>query len=310
MFSIELTYYRQTASKSIVGFNNPPSTGLTASSVPFNIGEIEGSGFESYLQANLLKGEDFGLDLGLIWNYQKNEVKDLGGAQPIYDGFSNNVIKEGLPKHEFYREVVLGAKFDGTGKYTGVDVETDRTALGNPIPSHTGSFNVNFKFFKNFNLYALLDWALDRKMLNSTELFGARFGNSTRRNKLAAQIGRGTYEGITAFAVGTPEYTAAANAYAKTDGNYNANYIEDAKFIKLREVSISYSFKDILPSLNQTYVKDLIIGLSGRNLWTSTPYTGADVELNSNGGRSLTRGWDFLTLMNPKVYTFWMRLAL
>ena len=277
--------------------------------MPFNIGEIKGSGFESLLQAKLFNSQDFALDLGFIWNYQKNEVVDLGGAQPIFDGFSNNVIKEGLPKHEFYREVVNGAKFDATGKYTGVDVQTTKTALGNPIPSHTGSFTINFKFLKNFNFYALTDWALDRKMFNDTELFAARFSNYVPRLNLGAQIGIGTVEGITPYAVGTPEYTAAAHAYAKTDGNYASNYIVDAQYFKLREISISYSFKDFLPDLGQTYIKDLVLGISGRNLWTSTPYSGADVELNHNGGRSLTRGSDFLTLMNPRTYNFWMRVA-
>lgn len=309
MFSLELTYYIQSAEKSIVGFNNPPSTGLTASSVPFNIGKIKGSGFESLLQAKLLNSQDYALDLGFIWNYQTNEVVDLGGAQPIFDGFSNNVIKEGLRKHEFYREVVNGAKFDANGKYIGVDVQTTRTALGNPIPTHTGSFTINFKFLKNFYFYVLTDWALDRKMFNDTQLFAARFGNYVPRINLGAQIGIGTVPDITPYAVGTPEYIAAANAYAKTDGNYPSNYIVDAQFLKLREISISYSFKDFLPDLGQTYVKDLVLGISGRNLWTSTPYTGADVELNHNGSRSLTRGSDFLTLMNPRTYSFWMRVA-
>ena len=309
ILSLELTYYMTTAKKSIVGFNNPPSTGLTASSVPYNIGEIKGSGFESLLQANLLNSQDFALNLGFIWNYQTNEVVDLGGAQPIYDGFSNSVIKEGLAKHEFYREVVNGARFDGTGKYIGVDVQSTRSDLGNPIPSHTGSFTVNFKFLKNFNLYALADWALDRKMFNNTELFAARFGNYVPRINSGAQIGIGTVPGITPFAIGTPEYIAAANAYAKTDGNYNSNFIVDAQYFKLREISISYSFKDFLPDLGQNYIKDLILGISGRNLWTSTPYSGADVEVNHNGSRSLTRGNDFLTLMNPRTYNFWMRVA-
>ena len=155
MFSLEFTYYVQNADNSIVGFNNPPTTGLTASSVPYNIGSIKSSGFESLLQANLLTSPDFGLDLSFIWNYQTNEVTSLGGAQPIFDGFNQNVIKEGLPKHEFYMVKVMGAKFDANGAYAGVDVSTDRYDFGNPIPSHTGSFTINFRFLKNFNLYVL-----------------------------------------------------------------------------------------------------------------------------------------------------------
>ncbi len=314
IFSAELTYYIDNASNSIVGFRNPPSTGLTASTVPFNVGKIKSSGFESLLQANVLNSRDFGLDLSFIWNYQKNEVTDLGGAQPIFDGFNNNVIKEGMPKHEFYVVKINGAKFDGTGKYAGPDVTTDRFDFGNPIPSHTGSFTVNFRFLKNFNFYALADWALNRKMLNDTQRFAARFGNSAPYQKLKNQLGLATGSqkdpNITPFTPGTAEYISAANAYAKLDGNYTSNYIENAQFFKIRELSISYSFRDLISEfLGQYKVKDITLGLSARNVWTSTPYSGSDVELNSNGGRSLTRGWDFLTLQNPRVYNVWMRVS-
>ncbi|MHB1689002.1 MAG: carboxypeptidase-like regulatory domain-containing protein [Ignavibacteriaceae bacterium] len=314
IFSMELTYYIDNASNSIVGFNNPPSTGLTASPVPFNVGKIKSSGFESLLQANLLSSRDFGLDLSFIWNYQKNEVTDLGGAQPIFDGFNNNVIKEGMPKHEFYVVKVNGAKFDANGKYAGPDVTTDRFDFGNPIPSHTGSFTVNFRFLKNFNFYALADWALNRKILNDTQAFAALLGNSVPYQRLKNLLGLAPKSqvdpSITPLTPGTAEYIAAANSYAKLDGNYSSNYIENAQFFKIRELSISYSFRDLLNDfLGQYKIKDIILGLSARNVWTSTPYTGADVEVNSNGGRSLTRGWDFLTLQNPRVYNVWMRVS-
>ncbi|MFA3783458.1 TonB-dependent receptor domain-containing protein [Melioribacteraceae bacterium 4301-Me] len=314
MFSLEFTYYRQNANNSIVGFNNAPTTGLTASSVPINVGSIKAWGFESLLQANLLRSADYSLDLSFIWNYQTNEVTSIGGAQPIFDGFNQNVIKEGLPKHEFYLIKVNGAKFDANGKYAGPDVTTDRFDFGNPIPNHTGSFTLNFRFFKNFNLYVLADWALKRKMINDTERFATRFGNNPEYQKLKNQLGLATGSqkdpNITPFNPGTPEYIAAANAYAKLDGNYPSNYVEDAQFFKLRELSISYSFRDLLVDfLGQYGVKDIVLGFSARNLFTITPYTGSDVELNSNGSRSLTRGWDFLTLQNPRVLNMWMRVS-
>ena len=147
-------------------------------------------------------------------------------------------------------------------------------------------------------------------MINDTERFATRFGNNPAYQKLKNEIGLANDMGITAFTPGTPEYTAAANAYAKLDGNYTSNYVEDAKFFKLRELSISYSFRDLLGDLRSTYgIKDLVLGFSARNLFTATPYSGSDVELNSNGSRSLTRGWDFLTLMSPRVINMWMRLS-
>lgn len=302
IFSLEFTYYIQNARNSIVGLNNPPSTGLTATSVPFNIGAMKAHGFESLLQTSLFRNSNYEINLGLIWNYQTNEVTDLGGAQPIFDGFSNNVIKEGLPKHEFYRQIVKGARFDASGKYLGPDVSTERVDLGNPIPKHTGSFTFNLKLFKNINVYALFDWALNRTINNSTARFAARFGNYVPLNNLKDLLKTQT--------PGTAEYIATANKVAKLDGNVPSNYFENGKFFKFRELSISYSLKDVLATyLSSNYISDFVVGVSGRNLFTSTPYTGSDVELNSNGSRSLTRGWDFLTLQSPRTYNFWVRLA-
>ena len=300
-YSIEFTYYRQNASNSIVYISKPPSTGLTASFVPYNIGSIKNWGFEAHLKASLIRSQDYGLDLSFIWNYQKNEVTDLGGSEPIYDpAFDVNVIKEGLPKHEFYTWKSLGAKFNPDGTYAGPIVTEDRVDLGNPIPNHTGSFSINFKFLKNFNLYALATWALNRKMLNITKNFAALLGNVPEYNNLEAQLG--------ILTPGTPEYIDAANKFAKMDYNYFGNYIEDAQDFKINELSLSYSLKDLLLQTGYNYINDITVGISALNLWTLTNYSGADPEINWSGSRSLSRGQDFLTLQHPRVYNLWVKI--
>ena len=310
-YSLEFTYYRQNASNSIVYKRESPSTGLTDSNTPFNIGGMKNWGFESLLQASLIRSKNYQLDLSLIWNYQNNEVTDLGGAEPIYDVFDINVIKEGLPKHEFYTWKVLGAKFNSDGTYAGADATSERVDLGNPIPNHTGSFSINFKFLKNFNFYALADWALNRKILNSTKQFAAMFSNIPEYNILGAELGLTTdHPEITRLTPGTQAYINAANNFAKIDYTYIGNFIEDAEYLKIRELSLSYSFKDLLSETGYNYIKDITVGLSALNLWTLTNYSGADVELNFNGARSLVRGQDFFTLQHPRVYNLWVRVAL
>ena len=340
-YSLEFTYYNQRAVNSIIDFNNAPSTGKTASAVPFNIGESKGSGFESLFQARPISTRNFQLDLSLTNNFQKNEVTDLGGAQPIYDGFDVNVIKEGLPKHSFYTWKVLGANFDADGKYTGpivtnVDI-TDRATLdrfgftdidtlkasrydfGTPIPTYNGSLSLNLNLFKNFNLYLLADWATGHKRYNNTKLFAIYYAgffggaNNKEYRTLEEQLGVKDYDDmdITALAVGSDEYKAAADRYAKLDRRWDGNFIEDADYFKLREISISYSLKDLLPMIyGKTLITDLVLGLSANNLWTTTKYSGADVELNYAGSRSLSRGQDFLTLQQPRSYNFWLRISL
>lgn len=324
-YSAEFTYYRQYAQNSIIEFRNAPSTGKIATAVPYNIGAVEGWGIESLLQARPLSSRNFQLDLSLTNNYQTNEVTDLGGAQPIFDGFDINVFKEGLPKHAFYTQKVVGAIYNEDGTYKGPDVLKDengqemRVNFGSPIPTYTGAFTMNFRFLRNFNLYVLTDWATGHKMFNNTKEFaiylGNAFGigaNNKRYRELQDILGiKEWYDTIQAATVGSEEYKAAAVEYAKMDRRYDGNFIEDADYFKLREISFSYSFRELLPKFYANrYLSDLVVGVSGRNLWTTTKYSGADIELNFSGARSLERGQDFLTLQNPRVYTFWMRISL
>ncbi len=320
-YSLEFTYYYQKAIDSIIDFRNSPSTGRTASAVPFNIGETKGWGIETLLQASLFKSRNTGLDLTLINNYQDNEVKNLGGAQPIFDGFDVNVIKEGLSKHEYYTRPVLGATFNDDGTYAGPNVGADRVALGNPVPNYTGSFSLNLRLFKNLNIYALADWATSLSVFNATNVFAYRFGNNPTFNKLATQLGMAgsgvarfssPVDGVSALTPGTAEYNAAAEEFSRLDWRWDANFIEDADFIKLRELSVSYSLRDLLPKLQggNHFLTDLVIAFSATNLWTSTNYSGADPEINFAGARSLSRGIDFLTLQQPRTYNLSFRFSL
>jgi hypothetical protein len=310
-YSLEFTYYHQIANNSIVYIKESPSTGLTDSDVPYNIGAMKNWGFETLLRSSLINSNDYRIDIDLILNYQNNEVTSLGGGEPIFDNADINVIKEGLSKHEFYTWKVLGAKFNADGTYAGVNVTDDRVDYGNPIPNYTGSLSINFKFLRNINLYVLTDWAKDRKMFNYTRLFAARFGNVPEYNTLQAQLGLTTNNPeIIRLIPGTSQYIDAANKYAKMDYRYKGNYIEDADFLKIRELGLSYSLKDILSDNFYNYIKDITLGISVLNVWTLTNYSGADVELDSQGSRSLSRGMDFETLQHPRSYNFWVRVIL
>ena len=62
-------------------------------------------------------------------------------------------------------------------------------------------------------------------------------------------------------------------------------YTEDATFFKLRELSLSYTLKQ-LGNSKLKFIRNIRLGLTGRNLFTLTNYSGIDPE----GGRS-TRGY-------------------
>jgi hypothetical protein len=215
----------------------------------------------------------------------------------------------------------VGPRYDANGVYAGSTVTSERFSFGNPVPKYNGSFTVNFRFLKNFNFYALSDWATGYQVFNSTNQFAYNFGNNPEFNTLATQLGVAgragiapsttPVAGVTPLTPGSAEYLAAAEKFAQMDYTRDAPFIEDADFIKLREVSLTYSLKDWLPKISaDRYLKDVTLGFSARNVFTSTKYSGADVEVNFTGARSLSRGQDFLTLQSPKTYNFIFRFSL
>jgi hypothetical protein len=73
--------------------------------------------------------------------------------------------------------------------------------------------------------------------------------------------------------------------------------IDDGSFVKLREVSLSYSFGRVKKLLN-----DLTISLSGRNLISWDNYKGFDPETNAGGGSTIARGIDFGNVPIPRTF--------
>jgi len=305
-YALEFSYFMQRAENSIIGRNLAPSTGKIASAVPYNVGEAKGWGWEVLLRGRPLSTRNFMVDFTVTHSFQDNEVVDIGEAQPLYSSFDVNVYKPGLPKYAYYVYKVHGALFDENGAYAGLDVDgpgDGKTYAGTPIPTHSGSFTMDMKILRNFNVRVLCDWNLGQSMYNMTSLFQALTGNNAKRNDLADQLDELT--------PGTDEYTEVAHEYAKTSGSYDWNYIERSDYFKLREISVSYDFSNFVPKIvGSNLVSNLVLGVSGTNLWTTTKYSGADPEVNFSGSRGLDRSNDFLTLQHPTTYNVWLRIGL
>jgi hypothetical protein len=70
--------------------------------------------------------------------------------------------------------------------------------------------------------------------------------------------------------------------------NVVAPFIEDAGYVKLREIAVSYNFRGSI--VKWFGLSDVDVRVSGRNLKTWTDYTGIDPETNltgTTGGRGL-----------------------
>jgi hypothetical protein len=108
---------------------------------------------------------------------------------------------------------------------------------------------------------------------------------------------------------GTQEYVRQARIFANNQTSVSGaategNFVSDGDYIKLREVSVSYNFSDLINRLSPTSAIDnMTLSLSARNIFTVTDYTGYDPEVNFTGGEGNIQGQDFLTLPQPRTLT-------
>ena len=158
------------------------------------------------------------------------------------------------------------------------------------------------RLFKNLSITGFAEYALGQQVFNNTELFAANFGNSKRRADLGERLGE--------LEPGSAEYIDVANQLAFTNPNFDGNYLEDADWFKIREISVRYNFNDLLRKAGITQVRDFSLTLAGRNLFTFSEYSGPDPEVNFDGARGRIQGQDFLTLQTPRNVSLILSLGI
>ena len=140
------------------------------------------------------------------------------------------------------------------------------TRIGNTQPDFTMGFRSNFRW-KGFGVYALVDWSQGGDVYNYTKqllYFNYRHKDA---QKFAENSGKHySYTG------------GSGNIY--NAGAASSYFVEDGSFVKLREVSLSYTFdQSQLSAVFGNSVEQIKLGVKGRNLLTFTDYTGWDPEV-------------------------------
>jgi TonB-linked SusC/RagA family outer membrane protein len=184
--------------------------------------------------------------------------------------------------------------------------------VGVPWPAYTLSFRNDFRVMKNINLSVLLDGQFGLTVFNGT-LGGLRnfgtIGESRDRDLLAYNENGGRI-------IVDPARTApvAINGINYLPGQqinrtvlYRSFYngfniaepsMEDGSFLRLREVSLTYSWG----GLRRWGVGDVTVSFIGRNLATFfNNYTGYDPEVNSFGNGN-ARGIDWFQFAQVRSY--------
>jgi hypothetical protein len=211
-----------------------------------------------------------------------------------------------------------------------------RTPLGNVYPDWFGGVN-NSLTYKKLNLSFLVDFKKGGKIFSVTHMFGMYTGvlaptaatnanGKNIRDAIAdggghlienAVYGKVNTDGTIQFldGSGNASDTPVTNTtygdantwgydhYAKTELS-----TFDAGFVKLREVSLGYSF-DKISFLNKIGVKDLNLSLVGRNLWIiHKNVPDIDPEISESAGNTSV-GAETNAVPSTRSYGFNVRIS-
>lgn len=194
--------------------------------------------------------------------------------------------------------------------------DADLNVTGDPNPDWTAGIRTSMTFFNALRVTGLLDIRMGQDAWNGTK--GALFYFGTHRDTepmhgagVAHVFGCGDPNKGTATTCANPENVGGPGAGTEVRLNWNTwvlnnigsgftgpsvQYIEDASYVKLREISVAYT----LPSsvLARFGFSAAEITMAGRNLHTWTDYSGIDPE-NNLWGNSSGRGIDYFN--NPQT---------
>lgn len=303
--SLNVTYYNKRTKDALIQNPQPPSLGGPANQFE-NLGAVSNRGIEATLSFSVTPSRTVGFDVAVSGSHNTNELLDLGGAGTIGGGVVRQV--EGYPVFGYWdRPIISFRDIDGDGiiewnadpALREVVVGDTAEFLGYSLPRTELTLNLGVNLFNGrLRVGGLLDYRGGFKQNNFTEYFRCTSGAA---NNCQAINDPTADQWLQARAIAARTAGAAPGGAGATA----AGYIEDASFMKLRELTFTYSAPESWArALRATRLN---FTLAGRNLATWTDYTGIDPELNGNGASDTQI--DFLTQPPLTFWTFKVNLG-
>lgn len=267
----EGTYYSKKVSDLIQDLTLAGSTGLSTEKV--NAASLINHGIELSLTAIPFSDKNFTWTSRIL--FSKNTTKITKLDVPSYTtGVYGVNYGTYLIKEGYSPTTIVGTPQITPGVYT---------VYGNSQPDFQASWYNDLSFLNGFSFSALWDWKNGGKILNITEY--------------------NTDNGGT-----TPDWNT--NGLSRKNNPTAANYVQDASYLRLREVGLSYTIPKIL--VQRAFLKaidQVSIGLSATNLILITPYKGYDPEVSNFGSSSaINSGTDLFQYPSSKRILFSLKI--
>jgi len=240
-----------------------------------NIGEMQNSGVELEINADLINLNHFKFNLNANASYNINKITKLyNNLQEIDNG--TTILKVGEPYGTFYMtEWASVAAADGKGLWYTANGNVTDTYSDNDrviqkgmswLPPWTGGFTGTFSY-KNLSVSAFFSWMADKWMINNTRYFIESHGMFAAYNQSTEMLNYWK----------KPGDTVAHPDPIHQDNQFDTRLLEDASFLRLKNLTVSYNFNPELVEKSILF-RSARIYAQGQNLLTWTKYSGMDPE--------------------------------
>lgn len=266
-----IDYYDRTTRDLLYTYSVPVPPNLYSRKFT-NVGVIQNRGVEFTLGATPLRRENFVWTSTLTLAHNSNFLKSFSNSdyamQYLEMGYIDTDFKqyteriyEGQPIGNFYGPVFTGMDENGNATYKGVAAgeavnESVYEVIGNAYPDLTFGWGNNLKY-KNWDLSFLFRGSIGNDVANIQRLFYEGYYYFGGKNILKSTLDSPDNAGQT---------------------TWSSHFVEDGSFLKLSNVTLSYTWKP-----NVSWLRSLRVYLTGENLLTITGYKGVDPEVSLNG---------------------------
>lgn len=244
-----------------------------------NIGNMTNTGIDLDLRADIIKTNDWYWALRGNFNYNKNKITKLYDDQDVLTFADASLqYKVGHNAGELYTVRYAGVDpRDGQQQWIDCDgnltkeynQERDAALTGKSMYAPWGGgFGTDLRW-KGLSLKVDFTWAAQKYMVNNDLYFcqNSNFANAFNQTTKMLDIWT------------TPGQVTDVPAAGQTL-QFDSRWIEDASFVRLKNLTLQYNFP--APLLSKLYLQGLSVHFTGRNLLTFTGYSGYDPEPESN----------------------------
>lgn len=252
--------------------------------------KVVNEGIEFSLSYDIIDGDDISWNAGFNVAYNKNMVEELQGefnagtirGQGLSLAFAQK-LQAGQPLFSYFLR-----EFEGFDPATGQPVQTDVQEFvdKSALPDLTGGFSTSFSY-KNWT---------------ASTYFAGQFGHYIYNNTANAFFTAGAFRGgrnVPLDVLTTGEsFDAAADV--------STRFLESGDFIRMQNATVSYAW----PLKDDAFFSNLVLSVTGQNLFVITDYTGLDPEVSSSpAGADLLNGLpvfgiDYASFPRPRTFTF------